>query len=295
MPRPGTTRAADNRGRGGRRAWFHACVLLLVPAFLPAQDTLRVTGITEPFKDATISATVPGQIHAIRRQEGDRVSEGDVLVELDDTLESLEAARRKLVWESKVEVESAGERAATVKMDLDGTLQLFQSTRSVSKDELAKKELEHKLAVADHETLRLAERREELEYQIAMEQLERRRIKTPMDGVVVKTYLEEGEYSEPRLPLVRVVDISRCYFVCNVDAPAARLLDVGKQVTLTLDGDDGPVRIDGEVSFRSPVVDPASGLQEVKVLFDNAGGEISPGVTGEVWLGGEALGPDTRE
>ena len=38
--------------------------------------------------------------------------------------------------------------------------------------------------------------------------------------------------------------------------------------------------IGGKIVFISPVVDPASGLQKVKVLFDNAEGKIRPGVSG---------------
>lgn len=257
---------------------------LWLSALMPlhAEDTFGVAGITEPYKDATLSAMVAGRISTIHRGEGDKVSKGEVLVELDDTLEALEAARRKLIWESKTEVDSAAERVATVKMDLDGTRRIFESTRSVSKDELEQKELEYKLAVAELESLRLAERREELEYQMAMAQLERRSIRSPMNGVIVKTYLEEGENSEPQEPLIRVVDPSQCYFVCNVDAHVAHPLKVGHKVTLTIDVDDGRLRVEGDVFFKSPVADPASGLQEIKILFDNADGQVSPGVTGEL-------------
>jgi multidrug efflux pump subunit AcrA (membrane-fusion protein) len=37
--------------------------------------------------------------------------------------------------------------------------------------------------------------------------------------------------------------------------------------------------------YVSPVVDAASGLQEVKALFENAGGVIRPGVAGVLMVG----------
>ena len=36
----------------------------------------------------------------------------------------------------------------------------------------------------------------------------------------------------------------------------------------------------GTIAFVSPIVDPASGLLEVKVAFNNQKGEVRPGVEG---------------
>ena len=44
------------------------------------------------------------------------------------------------------------------------------------------------------------------------------------------------------------------------------------------------IRIAGTVVFVSPVVDPASGLLEVKAEFDNKEGEVRPGIAGVMLL-----------
>ena len=53
---------------------------------------------------------------------------------------------------------------------------------------------------------------------------------------------------------------------------------------LQISSGSGPMSVEGKLVFLSPVVDPASGLQKVKVLFDNAGGKVAPGVAGKMLL-----------
>src|SRR5438477_12787358 len=72
--------------------------------------TIFVAGVTEPFKDVTVSASVPGTIAARHFPEGAFVKEGQIVIDLDHQLEELEVARRKLVWESKVELNAAEEQ-----------------------------------------------------------------------------------------------------------------------------------------------------------------------------------------
>jgi RND family efflux transporter MFP subunit len=237
-------------------------------------------GITEPFKDSTLSATVAGTITDIKRKEGDFVRKGDVLIELERQQEALEVERRKLIADSKVEVDAAKEQVETLKLDLEGTKKLFEETRSVSKEELQKKELEYKLAQAELERLTIAEEREEIEYRMALVQLQKRIITAPFDGVIVKVFLENGENCSPQQPLVRIADTNKCRLVVHVEASASRNLKKGIQVRVKIDDVQSPLNVAGIVDFVSPVVDPSSGLREVKVLFDNPQGKVRPGVTG---------------
>ena len=50
--------------------------------------------------------------------------------------------------------------------------------------------------------------------------------------------------------------------------------------------DNGGVKtlVQGKIFFISPLVDPDSGLQKVKIIFDNKDGRIRPGLTGVVLL-----------
>ena len=243
-----------------------------------AAEKKEFLGITEPFKDSVLSSTVSGALSIIKSKEGTLVKEGDIILELENMQESLEVQRRKIIAESKIEVNSAKDKAETLKQDFESTKQIFESTESVSKDELDKKELEYKIAKAEYEKLLIDEKKEDLEYQIAQSNLEKRYVRAPFDGEVVKVHLQIGENCDPQQPLVRVVDTSKCRFITYVEASLTRQLSKDMQVSIYVEDETEPIVCQGNIEYISPVVDPASGLQEVKVVFDNTEYKISPGV-----------------
>jgi RND family efflux transporter MFP subunit len=236
-----------------------------------------VAGITEPIADVTLSLSVPGIVSKIMVKEGDLVRKDQVLLFLDKRSEELEVARRKLMFESKAEVEGAKARSLTLKEIYESTARVFASTKSVSEEDLKKSQLEYVLADSERERLAAAESREKIEYEGAIEALAKRVLKSSIGGTVIKIYHDEGESCEEHQPLIRVVDTSRGRFVCNIDQGLGRLLDKGREVELAFGGED--VHKTGTVAFVSPVVDSASGLMEVKVDFDNEDGQVRPGAS----------------
>jgi len=232
-----------------------SCTLLV---FAPSARAAETAGITEPFLDVTLSSSVPGIISKRYFQEGDFVKEGEVILELDRRLEELEESRRKVV-------------ATIRKSDFDGTQMLFKTSKGVSKDEVDKKEAEYRVAAVEQD--------------LAAEQLRRRHLAAPLSGTITEYLLEVGEACEPYKPIVRVVDTRRCYFVSNFDAKLGAGLKLDQTVDLQIDTGAAPVAVRGKIVYISPVVDPASGLLKVKVLFDNSDGKIRPGLAGKMTFG----------
>jgi len=261
---------------------------IVVPVFhsppVYGQDTVSISGITESISDVTLSLSVPGTVSVIHVKEGSQVSKGQVILELDKRLEELEVERRKLIWEGKAELESAEARVLTTKSLLDSTRKLFESSRSVSREELEEKELEYKLALAEKKRLEIEEEKQRIEHRMALETLRKRRLESPIRGVIIKLFLDEGESCEEEQPLVHVVDTSKCLFVCNVEEPLGRTLKTGQTVDLSIRTGTISLAKKGTVAFVSPVVDPASGLLEVKAEFDNKDGSVRPGVAGFMLL-----------
>jgi RND family efflux transporter MFP subunit len=231
-------------------AVFCAAVL---PAEALAGDVPCVSGITEPFHDVTVGASVAGIIHVELFKEGDLVKKGDVILELDKKLEELEVERRRAVMDQN-------------KMELDSTRTLVETTKSVSKEELAKKEADYNVAAA--------------EYGIAVEQLAHRQVVAPFSGVVTEIQLHAGAACAPYQPLVRLVDTTRCYFTGQLEGKLASNLRLDQPVRIDLEGTSVSVR--GKICYISPVVDPASGLTKVKALFENIDGRVRPGLAAKM-------------
>jgi len=257
--------------------WLLAALLLAPVAF--GQGKTTVSGLTEPIKDVILSSEVGGEIETIHYKEGDAIAKGSVILELKKKFEELEVQRRKLIWESKAEVTSAAEKVAALKIILETARSLFERTGSVSKEEIDQRELEYKLAIAEEEQLRIAEERERIEYNMAIETLEKLILKSPFKGVITELLMDEGENCEPRQPLVHVVDYSKCIMVCYIEAPLGENLKKGQAVDLQAPVGSRTIKKKGTIIFVSPVVDPASGLLTVKAEFDNPDGAVRPGVT----------------
>lgn len=258
---------------------------LILFALLPIQAaTLSFEGITEAIHDVTVSAKVAGTIEARPVNEGDPVEKGQVIFEFEREAEKLEMARRKLLWESKAEVTAAATDEQIKKDDYETTKKLAEKTGSVSKDDVAVKELEYVKAKAEHQRLQTVEKREEIEYSIAKEDHDRRVLVSPIKGMIAQMLYQEGEDAKSQEPLARVVDVTRCYFVSNVAGSAGQYLKKGQKVDLEIQIGDAKVKLTGAIDFISPVVDPYSGLLRIKAVFDNQDGQIKPGVAGLIHI-----------
>ena len=104
----------------------------------------------------------------------------------------------------------------------DSTEALFKSTHSVSKDELEKVELNVHIAQAD--------------YGAAVEQVARRELTAPFDGVITDLLLHLGASCEPNQPAARIVNTTRCYFIGYVDGKVVPGLHLDQDVSIELVG-----------------------------------------------------------
>jgi RND family efflux transporter MFP subunit len=241
-----------------RRALGILAACALFPAVFAAETGVWVNGITEAINDVVLSASLPGIIGNRPVKEGDFVKAGQPVIELDNKLEVLEQQRRKEVMELK-------------KVDMDRTQELAKKNSiSVSRSELDKTVAEYAVSKA--------------EYDLAKEQLARRAVVAPFDGVVTSLMLNVGEACQAQQPLTRLVDVRKCYFICNVEAKSGHTLKAGQTVKLEIESGDKTAAFTGSVFFVSPVVDPASGLMKVKVVFENPDSKVRPGVAGRMLL-----------
>lgn len=249
---------------------------LASPTVLRASDSV---GVVEPVREETLAAVVLGRVARIHVKEGSVVRAGDLLLEFDAEAERLDLARRRLVLDSAVELDLARERERITEAEYRATLRLRESARSVSQEDLNRKELEARLAAAERQQLERRKEVEALDVRLAEEALARRLVRAPGDGIVTAVFPSVGEVADARQPLLHVVDAARCVWVANLEAAVAARLRVGATVRLRCDAPDAPVEVSGQVDYVAPVLDAGSGLQRVKVVFDNPERRVTPGVT----------------
>jgi RND family efflux transporter MFP subunit len=243
-------------------------------------SSFSVQGITEPFKQATISAEFAARILEFRKDEGSFVKQGDTILSFEHEETMLDAERCRIIAESNAELDAAKLKAETAKIDYEATKTVFDSTRSVSKEELWKKELDYNLTKIECERLKMTKAKDLLEYKIALVRLKQHFINAPFDGTVAARYLNPSETCKPQEPLIKIVDVRKCRYITYVPVVKSHGLAKGKKVTVNLNGNKTPQVRQGIIEFISPVVDASSGLRTVKIVFDNTDGSVQPGVTG---------------
>lgn len=103
---------------------------------------------------------------------------------------------------------------------------------------------------------KLAATAKKAEAEAAKVSMERRVLRAPFDGVVVKIYTQVGEWAAPGDPVVQIVRVDRLRVYGNLDASKWTRGDIdGRKVTVDVTLPRGRnVTVPGKVVFVSPVV-----------------------------------------
>lgn len=243
-----------------RRSILSALATFAIVSLANAQgvSTKQYDGLALPFREVTVSSPVQGQIVEQGVSEGDQVQEGDLLTRLFSRVEELQMDRAKAAREKK-------------EFEFKGTQNLFRD-KLISEDEMLDRKIELDLA--------------SLDYEIAREQFELRRIKAPISGIVVERLAEVGEMVTPNQPVYVVVDIEKLYIQFYARAEDLSSLKVGAAASVTFPDLDTESSFSGAIDFVDPRVDAASGLMRVRVLLENPDHVVKAGLRAKISLEG---------
>jgi RND family efflux transporter MFP subunit len=270
---------------GTQGAFFCACALLgsLMTAVAPAQTrhsaatspTMIYEGFTQPRHDIMVAAAEIGRLDAMHVAVGDRVVAGQVIGQLEDALQaaSVEIAELQAVmtgeWDAaKAETELNRGRA--------GKLRKLANEGMARPDETQRAEAELQISLARQLAAEEQLRLRGLELKRYRLQLERRKILSPMDGVISKVFHQAGEYVTPSEPaVVRLLVIDTIDAVFNVPVEDVAGMKPGTPVVVYLRSSS--VTLDAHISVIAPDIDGESGTVEVRVQLDNGDGRLLVG------------------
>ena len=199
---------------------------LMLPAMPVAESSTQiVTGTVIANRTVMLSTRIVGRITQVHAEEGDAVSEGQVIVEIDDAelqaqLRSAQAVREKAQAEL-----AHRERVKN---------RLVKLAKKNATSEEAIDEAEYAFRVAGA-NLKAAD----AEIDAIRSSLAETRIKVPFDSVVIEKIAEKGMVTQPGGPLYKVQDQSRLKFRARVkDRDLARIKSGDTaDITITALGD----------------------------------------------------------
>ena len=107
--------------------------------------------------------------------------------------------------------------------------------------------------------------------------IERRGVRSPLDGVVLKLHREEGEYVSLSSPtLATIVQLDPLQVTFGLSTEHARRLSVGERASITVTDDGRTVM--AEIESIAPVTEAESGTVRVKMRLANPEGKLRAGV-----------------
>ncbi len=219
-----------------------------VTAAEPVLDGCLVSLIDE----VKIPAREAGVIVRLAIRQGDVVKKGDILASIDDDQPQMEKRRadaehKQAVAKASSDVdvrysEKAYDVAKATHLKAEQSHDRVKDSvgeveRQRLKLEWEKAELQIEQAKLERHLAALAATSKEVELMAAENAIERRIIRSPLDGEVEEVFPHEGEWLQPGEPLARIITIDRLYVEGFVDAsrfgPAAlRARPVTVQATL---------------------------------------------------------------
>jgi RND family efflux transporter MFP subunit len=222
-----------------------------------------------------VASVETGILITIDVEEGERVRRDQPLARLDQ--EVIEASLRIADKQQQLrgQLDSAQAELRLRDDRLDKLQQLLQNHHA-SQEEVDRAAAESEIARARVLAAEEALEVKRLEYERIQAQLDRRLIRSPVDGIVKRVQKEIGEFVAPTDPVVlTIVKLDPLLATFAVPADQAGQLEVGQSVQIRMGPEKAPVG--GTVKFISPVVDAQSSTVTVKVELPNPQGEYRSG------------------
>jgi membrane fusion protein, multidrug efflux system len=218
------------------------------------ENNLDFTGVVQPFEEAHIAPAVPARINRILVDVGDRVSKGQLLVEMDNTQ----------LFQAQVQLDNL----KTELQRLDTLLQAGAVTQQ------AYDQMKTQYEVAKSNINNLGTHTQ---------------VRSTLNGVITGRYFSDGEmFSGTPGPAGKpaIVSINQIRPVKVLVGVSERFLpQVQRGQTAQVQVDVFPERIfEGRVNKIFPIIDRASGTFRVEIVIDNQDEALRPGMFTRVAL-----------
>jgi RND family efflux transporter MFP subunit len=232
----------------------------------PISQNLIVSGnlAALPNRDARVATPAPGRVARVLVVEGDRVTEGQVLAEIDSTLlREQERQADAAVAQAKANVDNA-RLAAEREENL-----LNRGIASRKEVEDARTQLAVNTATLHQAEAGLA---------AARAQLSRSVVRAPFAGTVVKRFAAAGEQVDGTAaqPVVEVAQIETLELMGTVPATQLSGIKVGEAFSFTTNA-VRDIKFTARVVSIFPAVDPATNNGTVRIRIDNANRQLKLG------------------
>ncbi|OQX30420.1 MAG: hypothetical protein B0D96_00820 [Candidatus Sedimenticola endophacoides] len=215
--------------------------------------------LLEPHMLVDLSSPVPGVIASINADRGDHVKKGAAVVQLESSEE------RAIVNLNQAEL-AFGEKTVSRNHEL-------YRQNLISAQELDELKLKSELS--------------RLELAVARTRLARKRITSPVSGVVVERLMDPGEYVG-ELPMLKIAALDPIHVEAVLPKELFGTVQPGMEAEVSLEAPVGGEH-QARVAVVDQVVDAASGTFGIRLLLPNPDNRIPAGIKCRLRLIGKEL------
>lgn len=240
----------------------------------------------EPAQVVEVRSPVVGLLQQVPVRRGQAIHKGDVLVVIESSVEksqaetaSFRAQAQGAVMQARSKTEAAREKSRRMD-ELVKEEFVSAQARDDAAAELAQAEAELKTAEENMELARL-------QHQEAVDQLNRRVIRSPFDGVVMDQYLYPGalvDAGDNKKPIIKIAQTSPLVVQAILPFKVFPNVHAGDAVAIVPEAPFGRM-LSSRVKTVDRVIDSAAGTFGVVVELPNARAELPGGIRCKLTLG----------
>jgi len=245
-----------------------AIIITLMSGDNAAGDSeVRVSAITVPSADVTLSFIQPGRVAKVSVKEGDKVSSGQLLMRQDDAAEQARLSQIKAQSQDTTKIEGAEASLAQKEIHLK-KLEWAQKRGSATELEVEDARLEVTIAKLSLRIARFEHEQDKRKYEEAQIRVDNMSLKSPIDGMVEKIEVEIGESINGLVGAIRVVKTDPLWIDVPVPLTKTKNLKSGQSVTVSFPG-HGSASQKGKIIFAATAADAASATLRVRIEVAN--------------------------
>ncbi len=228
-------------------------------------EVVALTGTVTAERRASLSARTAGLVASVAVDEGSRVEEGEVILELDATL-------------AELALEGSTEAVREAVAQFDETKRLSEEGATLAKSgglpttEASARAAALRVQMAMVRQLDV-DRREQAEV------VARHRLVAPFAGVISEKMAEVGEWVETGVPVLELVEVDAVRFDVRAPQEFFAAMAVGESATVRLDSGAGET-FPAEIVARVPVKDEITRTFLVRLDVEVSSDVMAPGVSG---------------
>ena len=235
--------------------------------------------LIEPAQMVEVRSPVVGILQQVHSRRGDTVRQGQLLVTIESSVERSAADTARFRADTQGTLQLARSKAAATREKSRRMAELFEEefVSAQAKDDAA---AEARLAAAEQVSAEENAQLAKLEHRQAVDQLNRRVLHSPFNGVVMDQYLHPGalvDPSEGKKPIMKIAQTQPLHVQAILPLRYFTQVKVGARVLVV---PEAPFtgEIAASIATVDKVVDSAAGTFGVVVRIANAKQELPGGI-----------------